>query len=107
MAAAKGETATLLMNYIKIFINQFKNKILIRQDEGINAFKKVVKMITISDFEDFIKENNYSDMVRVNRDKLIKKPLQLWFWISLKQIGEAEREADRYWLDFMYEKEKI
>jgi hypothetical protein len=37
MAAAKGETATLLRNYIKKFINQFKNKILIRQDEGINA----------------------------------------------------------------------
>jgi hypothetical protein len=37
MAAAKGETATLLQNYIKNFINQFKNKILIRRNEVMNA----------------------------------------------------------------------
>lgn len=64
-------------------------------------------IMTISDFEDFIKENNCSDMVIVNHSTLLIKPVQLWFWISLKENSERAELLHRAWLEFIYKKEKI
>lgn len=62
--------------------------------------------MTISDFEDFIKENNCSDMLIINHSRLLIAPYNLWFWISLKENSEKAVILDKSWLDFICKKAK-
>ena len=62
--------------------------------------------MTISDFENFIKENDCSDMVTVDYSALLMKPVELWFWSSLKQNSEKAVILDKRWLDLHKKKEK-
>lgn len=63
-------------------------------------------MITISDFENFIKENDCSDMVTINHSKLSPNIVELWFWISLKQNNSRALILDRDWLKLVKQRKK-
>lgn len=62
--------------------------------------------MTISDFEDFIKENDCSNMVNINISKLLNSPVEHWFWFSLKQNSSKAVRLELDWQKFIKQKKK-
>lgn len=62
--------------------------------------------MTISQFEDFIKENDCADMVNINISKLLRSPIEHWFWFSLKQNSSKAVAIELKWQKFIKQNKK-